>query len=332
MAQLKTKVLLRSDSTANWLENSAKVLSKGEIGIEFLTDGSTKFKIGDGIKTWAELDYFGGEISVDGKSIVINGETISLVGFAEAESGAQPRKAANGSIEWVKPDTTTVEGLQTAIEGLENDVENLQTSVNDLETTTDTLASDIQTLEENVYTKEEVNGLVSGVYHYKGTVTTYSELPTEGQVIGDVYNIEQGSLVNNINAGDNVAWNGTGWDVLAGVVDLSAYALKTDVVAKEEGKRLITDAEGEKLANIEDNAEANLIEVIKLNDVALEITEKSVNIPIASDSLGIVKSSNEENGIAVDGAGAMSVNSLNVNKLVQSEGEELVFYCGSASD
>ena len=59
MAELKTKIILRNDSTANWSENSSVVLLKGEVGIEFLSNGKTKIKIGDGVKTWAELDYFG---------------------------------------------------------------------------------------------------------------------------------------------------------------------------------------------------------------------------------------------------------------------------------
>ena len=33
------------------------------------------------------------------------------------------------------------------------------------------------------------------------------------------------------NAVDNVAWNGTTWDVLAGTVDLTAYMLASDLVA-----------------------------------------------------------------------------------------------------
>jgi hypothetical protein len=36
-------------------------LLKGEVGIEFLESGKVKLKIGDGIKSWSELDYFGGE-------------------------------------------------------------------------------------------------------------------------------------------------------------------------------------------------------------------------------------------------------------------------------
>ena len=61
MAELKTRIVLRNDSTANWLSNEDVVLLKGEVGIEFLSGGKVKMKIGDGAKSWAELPYFGGE-------------------------------------------------------------------------------------------------------------------------------------------------------------------------------------------------------------------------------------------------------------------------------
>lgn len=62
MATLNTRIVLRNDSTANWLENSTTVLLKGEVGIEFLADDKVKIKIGDGVKTWDELDYFGSDV------------------------------------------------------------------------------------------------------------------------------------------------------------------------------------------------------------------------------------------------------------------------------
>ena len=61
MATLNTRIVIRNDSTTNWLTNESAVLLKGEVGIEFLVDGKVKMKVGDGIKTWAQLDYFGGE-------------------------------------------------------------------------------------------------------------------------------------------------------------------------------------------------------------------------------------------------------------------------------
>lgn len=44
--------------------------------------------------------------------------TLDLLGFADAVGGAQLVKTEDGKISWVKPDTTTVEGLSTAIESL----------------------------------------------------------------------------------------------------------------------------------------------------------------------------------------------------------------------
>lgn len=75
---------------------------------------------------------------------------------------------------------------------------------------------------------------ISTVYRYKGTVATYAALPSADQAVGDVYNVEAADSANGVKAGDNLAWNGTAWDNLSGVVDLSGY------VAKEDGKGLST--------------------------------------------------------------------------------------------
>ena len=81
----------------------------------------------------------------------------------------------------------------------------------------------------DAYTKTEINSMVSSVLHYKGTKTSYSDLPKTGNVVGDVWNIEENAPGYHVNAGDNVAWNGTTWDVLAGTVDLSAYVQTSEL-------------------------------------------------------------------------------------------------------
>jgi hypothetical protein len=321
----------------------------------------------------------------DGKSITVEDGKIKIVGFDTAEVGAQPRKKADGTVEWVKPDTTTVEGLQTLVSGLESDVETLQTGKADA---------------SSVYTKTEIDGKLSGVYHYKGSVAKYSDLPTDASS-GDVYNIEAADKTNGIKAGDNVAWNGTAWDVLAGTIDLSGYATTTALdgkvdkvegsrlmtnaegtklegiaagaqvnaidsvdtaqfslgdakkltlldiamakvtgltdalagkVDKVEGSRLITDAEGTKLAGIESGAQANTIENVKVGGVALAISEKSVNIPTAGESLGAVKSATGTNNVTVDADGIMTVNKLDVNNLVQESEDTLILNGGSSAN
>lgn len=59
--KLNTRIVLRNDSSTNWLANETQVLLKGEVGIEFLDTGKVKMKIGDGVKSWAQLPYFGGD-------------------------------------------------------------------------------------------------------------------------------------------------------------------------------------------------------------------------------------------------------------------------------
>jgi hypothetical protein len=56
---LITRIILRNDSTANWLANSSAVLLKGEVGFEFPESGQAKMKVGDGLTAWADLPYFG---------------------------------------------------------------------------------------------------------------------------------------------------------------------------------------------------------------------------------------------------------------------------------
>ena len=62
------------------------------------------------------------------------------------------------------------------------------------------------------------------VYQYKGSVATYADLPTTGQKVGDVWNIETADPDHGIKAGDNVAWDDAQWDILGGNHDLSGYA------------------------------------------------------------------------------------------------------------
>lgn len=82
----------------------------------------------------------------------------------------------------------------------------------------------------DAYTKEQVDAKLASALEYKGSKDTYAELPTEDNKKGDVWNIVNADTEHGVKAGDNVAWNGTDWDVLAGVQDLSAYMLESNLV------------------------------------------------------------------------------------------------------
>ena len=104
----------------------------------------------------------------------------------------------------------------------------------DIDGTTTNLTEKITTVANNLATHEadfnnphkvtaEQLGLTT-VYQYKGSVATYADLPTTGQKVGDVWNIETADPDHGIKAGDNVAWDGAQWDTLGGNHDLSGYA------------------------------------------------------------------------------------------------------------
>lgn len=86
----------------------------------------------------------------------------------------------------------------------------------------------------DAYTKAEVDGIVTSAVRYKGTKETYSDLPTSGNKVGDMWNITAADASHGVNAGDNVVWNGTSWDVQAGTVDLSGYVQASDVITNAE--------------------------------------------------------------------------------------------------
>ena len=61
---------------------------------------------------------------------------------------------------------------------------------------------------------------ITNMYKYCGSVASSDKLPTTGQRIGDVYNIEAASKYGG--AGMNVAWNGTAWDPLGEIFTITA--------------------------------------------------------------------------------------------------------------
>ena len=87
-------ILIRNDTAANWtLVNP--VLSKGELGIEIDTK---KFKIGDGIKSWSQLEYSGasvqpsstnGHLIIDGVDVAVYTlPTLALADISDAGTAA----------------------------------------------------------------------------------------------------------------------------------------------------------------------------------------------------------------------------------------------------
>lgn len=72
----------------------------------------------------------------------------------------------------------------------------------------------------DTYTKAEVDAKVSSALIFKGSVATYDDLPTEGNITGDMWNV--------LDTGANYAWTGEAWDKLSETIDLTPYLTKSD--------------------------------------------------------------------------------------------------------
>lgn len=115
-------------------------------------------------------------------------------------------------------------------------------------------------LANNYYNKSQVDSKFTSVYIFKGSVDTIEDLPTEGNVIGDVWNVRKNDI--------NYAWTSEGWDTLGGTTELASLTAN-GLMSKEDFA---------KLQGIEAGAQVNKIETITKR-VLLNAVNKNVTIP-----------------------------------------------------
>lgn len=115
-------------------------------------------------------------------------------------------------------------------------------------------------LANNYYNKSQVDSKFTSVYIFKGSVDTIEDLPTEGNVIGDVWNVRKNDT--------NYAWTSEGWDALGGTAELASLT-SNGLMSKEDFA---------KLQGIEAGAQVNKIETITKR-VLLNAVNKNVTIP-----------------------------------------------------
>lgn len=115
-------------------------------------------------------------------------------------------------------------------------------------------------LANNYYNKSQVDSKFTSVYIFKGSVDTIGDLPTEGNVIGDVWNVRKNDT--------NYAWTSEGWDSLGGTAELASLTAN-GLMSKEDFA---------KLQGIEAGAQVNKIETITKR-VLLNAVNKNVTIP-----------------------------------------------------
>lgn len=81
----------------------------------------------------------------------------------------------------------------------------------------------------------------------------------------------------------------------------------------------------DKFAEIDESLN-NTMQTLVIGGLSQPVKDGKVVVPIGGlQQLGVVKSSDKENKIAIDEDGTMEVVSLNVNKLVQDDGDYIIF-------
>ena len=118
---------------------------------------------------------------------------------------------------------------------------------------------------------------------------------------------------------------------LAEVVNQKVDMVYSEVDGEKIPWTLMSPEEKDKLANIDSKAQENVIEQICLanSGKSLPVINKTVQLPLATGNTpGLVKLSNE---ISFNEEQALIVREVNVNKLVQTSGEEIHLICGNSS-
>lgn len=164
-----------------------------------------------------------GTIVPDSSPIEVSSWT-GWIKYALASELTSAVETINNSITSINGEITTIKSDITSIEG---DITELQGSLGNAEGDITAVTNALDAHKADYDNPHKVTAAQLGlatVYKYKGSVETYANLPTSGQQVGDVYNVKQADPDHNIEAGDNVAWDGEKWDILAGDTDLSGYA------------------------------------------------------------------------------------------------------------
>ena len=266
------------------------------------------------------VDTAEGAITAHGTSIGNN--TNAIAGNTEAINAVKGRMdTAEGDIDSLEGRMDTAEGEIDALQTAVGDANSgLVKAVNDL-ASTKANASDVYTTEQ---TDTKISEAIAAADHLKREIVT--ELPVvESADANTIYMILDSSVAGADKYNEWMLINGSFAKVGDTTVDLTNYVQKNDSTYTG----LQTDVLNLKAVG----SQANVLEAVKVNGTALPITDKAVNIGVATDSvLGVVLGSSAENKVSIASDGTMTVNSVNVNKLVQTPGEVLILNGGNASN
>lgn len=206
----------------------------------------------------------------DQKTIELGDDGIlRLVGAKDAVVGAQLVMGDNGTITWVKPDTTTVEGLNTAVDAL-------QKSVQGHENRLTTAESDIDALQATL-------AGMGGIFNFAGAITTddLANTKAEDYDAGDVIlvdGVREYVCVETVNDGTSTKR----WEVLGDPSGVEA--LQGKVSALETWKESASSS----IDSLNTDVDKAKTDISNLNTSVSDLTT-SVNSKASQSDLDLAK-------------------------------------------
>lgn len=234
--KITTVFQFRRDTTENWLLNKDVIPAAGEPCFDL---DLHMLKIGDGKTTYENLPAIGGvelKVEADGKSIVLEDGIFKLMGFDTAEVGAQPRKNADGNIEWVVPSTEAIDDLQETVTNLQTSVTEIREIVMPSEEGAETLLERIESLETKMDGTGEgtVDAKIDAkIEAFATSLTDDGKINTLMELISYVesHGVEAADMASNIATLQELVGNNSVADQIATAIDESGHITEEKVKA-----------------------------------------------------------------------------------------------------
>jgi len=271
------------------------------------------------------------EGTIAGHTTSIGDNATAIAGNKSLIDALTPRvTAVEGKVTTLESDNTTNKSAISALQGLVGVKAEGETAATGLHKAVDDLAAVVDTKANtnDVYSKtaadEAIAAAVAAVDHLKRKIV--EALPEVASADANtIYMVKDADAKGDDKYKEYMVIDGAFACIGDTTVDLTNYVQKDDTTYTTALQDITN------LKNV--GSQANVLEAVKVNGIALEITDKAVNIGIATDTvLGVVLSSTADNKVSVGADGTMEVNKLNVNKLVQTEGEELILFGGTSAN
>lgn len=334
-------------------------------GTAQMTENNVLYLVKD--DTVTGVDQYNEYILIDGTPTLIGSTSTDLSGYAKTADQKVITDALSGRIdtlEAIDHDLYALKSETVAKTAYDTKIGEIETALGEKLVAAD-LADYAKTADVNSTIDTKISTAIGTKPtkgedgNYSGATGIYTDIYIKDEVTKLIADITGGESAADVLTSLNAYKTTNDTRVKAVEDQLPTFAKADEVYTKEQvdGKiTTINDTVGgintrletaeTKLGNIEDNAQENVIEKIvygtqELTPVGKTVTITPKELAVATaDILGGVKSvvrTNDEgavvaaqNTIEVAATGIMTVNSLNVNRLVQDDGDVLILNGGNA--